>query len=201
MAHQDDEALGFAGIIQQAHAAGRKVYVAIGTNGEAVLSGTESGYCGAAVGNAATNAAYAMRRSQETVDAMGLLGLHRTPSLLTTDIIFLGYPGNGLDEIAQTNGTSWQGDPAGLHRTYGADFDGSNATCNGDFRFLLSGVHSNLTAEAMAADMESLLAVTNPSDVYTHAGFDGHVDHAKLASSLTRPRWSGEARTRGFTAR
>ena len=33
--------------------------------------------------------------------------------------------------------------------------------------------------------MESLLAVTNPSDIYAHAGFDGHLDHAKLTSSLT----------------
>ena len=144
-----------------------------------------SGYCGAAAGNPATNAEFSLRRSQETVDAMGLLGLNRTASLLTTDIIFLGYPQNGLEDIAQTNGTSWQGDSTGLHRTYGPDFDASNATCNGDFRYLLSGVHSNLTAEAMAADMESLLAVTNPSDIYAHAGFDGHPDHAKLTSSLT----------------
>ena len=33
--------------------------------------------------------------------------------------------------------------------------------------------------------MESLLAVTNPSDIYAHAPFDGHADHAKLTSSLT----------------
>jgi LmbE family N-acetylglucosaminyl deacetylase/regulation of enolase protein 1 (concanavalin A-like superfamily) len=184
-AHQDDEALGFAGVIADAKAAGRKVYVVIATNGASGLSGTASGYCGAAAGNPATNAQYSLQRSQETLDAMALLGLHWTSSLLTTDIIFLGYPQNGLEEIAQTNGTSWQGDSVGLHRTYGADFDASNATCNGDFRYLLSGQHSNLTAEAMAADMESLLAVTNPSDIYTHVGFDGNSDHVKTASSLT----------------
>jgi LmbE family N-acetylglucosaminyl deacetylase/regulation of enolase protein 1 (concanavalin A-like superfamily) len=184
-AHQDDEALGFAGVIHEAKAAGRKVYVVVATTGSSGLSGTASGYCGAAPGNPATNAGFSLLRSEETVDAMGLLGLTRTSSLLTTDIIFLGYPQNGLEEIAQTNGTSWQGDSAGLHRTYAHDFDGSNATCNGDFRYLLSGVHSDLTAEAMAADMESLLAVTNPSDIYTHAGHDGHPDHAKLSSSLT----------------
>ena len=41
VAHQDDEALGFAGVIQQARAAGRKVYVVIGTTGTNGVSGTD----------------------------------------------------------------------------------------------------------------------------------------------------------------
>jgi hypothetical protein len=116
---------------------------------------------------------------------MNLLGVERSGSLLTTEIIFFGYPQSGLQSIAETSTGTWDGDPAGLHRTYAEDFDGSNTTCNGDFRYLLDGHHSDLRAGALAGDFESLLDVTQPSDIYTHAAFDGNSDHAKLASSLT----------------
>jgi regulation of enolase protein 1 (concanavalin A-like superfamily)/LmbE family N-acetylglucosaminyl deacetylase len=184
VAHPDDEALGMTGVIHHAKAAGRRVYVAIVTNGDSGLSGTESGYCGAASGDPATNAAYGLTRLRETATAMGMLGLHWSASLMTTDIIYLGYPQLGIRPISESTGSAWEGDSSGLHRTYAEDFDGSNATCNGDFRYLLDGRHSQLKAGALAADFESLLDVTRPSDIYTHAEFDGNPDHAKLASSL-----------------
>ena len=184
VAHPDDEALGMAGVIRQAKAAGRRVYVAVVTNGDSITGGSATGYCGAAAGTAATTAQYGLRRDGETVSAMSLLGLQRTPSLLTTEIIFLGYPGNGLEEIA-ASGTGWTGDPTGLHRTYAEDADGSISTCNGDFRYLRDGVHSVLSAGALSADLDALLQITTPSDIYTHNGTDAHTDHVKVWSSLT----------------
>jgi LmbE family N-acetylglucosaminyl deacetylase/regulation of enolase protein 1 (concanavalin A-like superfamily) len=184
VAHPDDEALGMAGIIDRAKRAGRRVYVVIVTNGSSGESGSASGYCGAESGDPATSAAFGLSRHRETTSAMGLLGVQWTSNLATTEIIFLGYPQLGLVDISQTNGTSWQGDSAGLHRTWAEDFDGSNASCNGDFRYLLDGHHSNLTAEGLSADLDDLLRLTQPSDIYTHAGFDGHPDHAKVYSSL-----------------
>lgn len=183
VAHPDDEALGMAGVISSARTAGRKVVVAIVTNGEFGGGGSENGYCGAAAGDEAAAAAYGLRRDGETLEAMGLLGLQWRANLATTDIIFLGYPDGKLDEIAAA-GTPWDGDPTGLHRTYAEDSDGSIATCNGDFRFLLEGRHSELYAGALATDLDSLLDLTQPSDVYTHAAFDGNRDHAKVNSSL-----------------
>ena len=184
VAHQDDEALGFAGVIDKARAAGRRVVVAVVTNGDTGLTGTASGYCGAASGNPATNVQYGLARSAETRDAMALLGLQWTPNPATTNIIFLGYPNDGLIDIAGS-GTPWTGAASGFTRTYGADFDGSNATCNGELRYLVDGHHSDLTASALASDLELLLDVTNPSDIYTHDEHDGHADHAKVWSSLT----------------
>ncbi len=96
VAHQDDEALGYAGVIAKERAAGRRVVIALVTNGDSGLSGTASGYCGAASGNPATNVQYGLTRSAETRNAMALLGLQWTPNLATTNIIFLGYPQNGL---------------------------------------------------------------------------------------------------------
>lgn len=196
VAHPDDEALGMTGIIDHARTAGRKVYVAIVTNGDSGVSGTESGYCGAASGDPASNAAYGLTRLRETANAMDMLGLQWSASLMTTEILYLGYPQQGLRSISESTGTTWEGDASGLHRTYAEDFDGSNATCNGDFRYLLDGRHSELRAGALAADFEALLDVTRPSDIYTHAEFDGNPDHAKLASSLTAAIVRKEANVR-----
>ena len=136
-----------AGVISRAQTAGRRVYVAIVTNGDSGAPGSASGYCGAASGTPAATAAYGLQRHGETRQAMGLLGLQWSANLGTTDIIFLGYPDGKLDEIS-ASGTGWTGDATGLHRTYAADLDGSNATCNGDLRYLLSGTHSQLSAPA-----------------------------------------------------
>ncbi len=182
-AHPDDEALAASGILRSAKAAGRRVYVANVTNGDWGAAGTATGYCGTTSGTAAAAASYGLRRDREVTSAMGMLGLQWRPSLATTEIIYLGYPDGALDEIA-ASGTGWTGDATGLHRTYAEDFDGSNATCNGDFRYLLDGRHSELSAAALAADIEALLDLTRPSDIYTHVDFDGHSDHAKVGSSL-----------------
>ncbi len=53
VAHPDDEALGFSGVIESALAAGRPVYVAVVTNGAAVVSPIHSPVCGAADGGPA----------------------------------------------------------------------------------------------------------------------------------------------------
>ena len=72
------------------------------------------------------------------------------------------------------------------------------ATCNGDLRYLLSGQHSPLTSTALAADFDSLLQVTNPSDIYTLVDFDGHTDHAEVARQTAAAvrRLDGSARPR-----
>ena len=179
VAHPDDEALGFAGVIESAVAQGRPVYVAVVTNGDASQSGSDSGYCGASSGSPATTAHYGLRRDGETLAAMSLLGLVRTSDSATTRVFFLGYPDGGLQTIA-SSGAGWTGDASGLHRTYAEDGDGSNSSCNGDLHYQLSGVHAPLSASGLSGDLDSLIALTRPADVYTNAAFDGHPDHATL---------------------
>jgi LmbE family N-acetylglucosaminyl deacetylase len=178
-AHPDDEALGMAGIIAHTQSSGRPIYVAIVTHGEALNGGTASPHCGAAAGTKAGHARLGLIRDSETVAAMALLKLPWTQSVSTSRVFFLGYPDTGLTAIADSH-VSWTGAATGLHETYAEDGDGSTATCNGDFRFLLSGHHSPLSASALATDIDALVAMVRPTDVYTHAEIDSHTDHAEV---------------------
>ena len=181
VAHGDDALLGMAGVIRRAAQEGRRVYVAAATNGDEPQIGDLSGYCGAADGNGATTAARGLALSRETMTAVGLLGLEYSTDLGATELIFLGYPNDSLTSIAQLGGAPWVGGGSGLGRTYGEDDDGDNATCNGELRHLLDGRHSQLTATDLAADFDALLQLTQPSDIYTLAEFDGHPDHSEVA--------------------
>ncbi len=122
---------------------------------------------------------------------MEVLGLHWSADPRRSDVLLLGYPDLGLTQIAAAE-SSWPDDAAGLHHTYAEDFDRVGATCNGDLRYLLDGRHAQLTAHALAADLDAVLDLTRPADVYTHADFDGHPDHdevsRQVAAALARSR-------------
>jgi LmbE family N-acetylglucosaminyl deacetylase/regulation of enolase protein 1 (concanavalin A-like superfamily) len=181
-AHPDDESLGMAGIIDRAKSTGRRVYVAIVTNGEGSSLETTASYCNGPA-DAAGAAGYALMRDEEARNAVSVLGLTWSPNLSQTELIFLGYPGGRMRDVGSGD-IPLENSVTGIQRTFANDFDGSNATCNGDFRYLLSGTHSVFTASALRADLDSLLAMTAPSDVYTHAAFDGHLDHAEIAKQI-----------------
>jgi LmbE family N-acetylglucosaminyl deacetylase len=178
-AHPDDEALGMAGIIERAHAQGRRVMVAILTNGEGSSTDTAAGECGAPGTSEQRAAAYGLVRDGESRQAMDLLGLDWSADLDETELVYLGYTGMRVTDVAQAD-TPLTNDITGLHRTYAEDFDNDPATCNGDFRYLLNGQHSNLSAASLAGDLDALMDLVEPSDVYTHAGFDGHPDHSEI---------------------
>jgi LmbE family N-acetylglucosaminyl deacetylase len=181
VAHGDDAFLGMAGMMYRHKLAGRRVYLAVATNGDQPQEGTLSGYCGAADGNPATTAHHGLTLAAETMEASGLLGMSYSTNLAQTDIFFLGYPNFGLAPISEAVSAPWQGGGTGLQRTYAEDLDGSIATCNGDLRYLISGQHSGFTAAALAADFDAVIDRTDPSDVYTLAEFDGHADHAEVS--------------------
>lgn len=182
VAHPDDEALGFAGVIARHRAAGRRVRVAVVTNGDATAGGRlPLRFCGAPRGRGAKIARYGTCRGQETVDAMRLLGLEWSLDANASDVLFLGYPNYALETIAAAD-EPWTDDASGLHRTYA--LGRSWRSCEGDLRFLVDGRHSRLTAAALAADVRLLLELTSPTDVYTHLEADGHPDHAETARQL-----------------
>ena len=177
--HPDDEALGAAGIVNRAVAQGRRVVVAVVSNGDDVSNPGIGGECEAPGTTEAGVAAHGLRRNRETLAAMGLLGLTWSSDLEATDVVFLGYPGTRLSDVAGAT-TPWTNDLSGLHHTYAEDGDASVATCNGDFAYLRTGAHAPLTGASLAADFDALLELVEPSDVYTHAWFDGHPDHAEV---------------------
>jgi LmbE family N-acetylglucosaminyl deacetylase len=72
VAHPDDEALGFAGVIKSAITAGRPVYVAVVTNG-ATEGGLTDPTCGVLDPAKAGIAARALQRDGETKAAMAFL--------------------------------------------------------------------------------------------------------------------------------
>jgi LmbE family N-acetylglucosaminyl deacetylase len=178
VAHPDDEVLGFAGVIARARTEGRRVRVAIVTNGDdRALGRVPLGFCGARPGWPTRVARLGVSRGRETIAAMALLGLRFTRDPRSSDVFLLGYPNHGLEPIALAE-APWEGDRTGLHRTYAAG--GGWRRCDGDFSRLLRGRHSRFCASDLARDLDDLLDLAQPSDVYTHAEFDGHPDHAEL---------------------
>lgn len=178
VAHPDDEALGFAGVIARARSEGRRIYIAVVTNGDDRAHGRlPLRFCGAPRGRPARVARLGVRRGSETLKAMSLLGLRHSRDPKASDVFLLGYPNYGLETIAGSD-APWTGDATGLHRTYAAA--GAWHRCDGDLSNLLRGRHSQHCMADLARDLDDLLELTGPSDVYTHVEFDGHPDHAEL---------------------
>ena len=182
VAHPDDEVLGFAGVIARARAQGWRVRVAVVTNGDdRALGRVPLSFSGARPGWPARVSRLGIRRGKETIAAMALLGLRFTRDPRTSDVLLLGYPNYGLEQIARSE-APWEGDRTGLHRTYAAG--GKWRPSNGDFSHLLRGRHSRLCAADLARDFDDLVELGRPTDVYTHAEFDGHPDHAEVHRQL-----------------
>jgi LmbE family N-acetylglucosaminyl deacetylase len=178
VAHPDDEALGFAGVIAGARAKGRRVCVAIVTNGDdRALGRLPLRFCGCPRGRPASIARLGLCRGRETIEAMALLGLSFSRDPLDSEIFFLGYPNYSLEEIVRST-EPWMDDQTRLHRTYATG--GAWWRCDGDVSYLLRGQHSRLYINDLQRDIDDLLKLTQPSDVYTHVEFDGHPDHAEV---------------------
>jgi LmbE family N-acetylglucosaminyl deacetylase len=152
--------------------------------------------CGATAGRPAIAASVGITRGGETIHAMAALGLGWSADPKASDVLLLGYPNLRLVAIAGATEPITT-DEAGLHHTYAARGDG--AGCDGDLRFRLDGRHGELSARALAADLDAVLALARPTDVYTHAVFDGHPDHAEVfrqvEAALTRARFAGTLHT------
>ena len=126
-------------------------------------------------------AAVGITRGAETIRAMALLGLRWAAEPASSDVLLLGYPNMKVHEVAEAT-APFDGDPSGLHHTYAAGSD--PVRCDGDLRSRLSGHPSPLTGAALAADLDAVVALARPTDVYTHVAFDGHPDHAEVARQV-----------------
>ena len=151
--HPDDEALIASGIVSRAKQNGDLVKVVMATNGDCKV------------------ASLAQQRQQETVSAMGVLGL--SPN----DVIFLGYPDCGLREMYYNYtapGTQYTSQ-AGRSRTYG--FEGLGRT---DYHSYIYGAPAVYNKASMLQDIRTVLLNYRPQDVYVTSAWDDHTDHHTL---------------------
>jgi LmbE family N-acetylglucosaminyl deacetylase len=171
--HPDDETLMAAGVIARERTAGRRVAVAIVTNGD--LSCERDGYL----------------REAESVAAMKRLGLREE------DIFFLGYPDGHLDELGH------EPLPPVTHRDPARGCIAGNTTYAGrgaggtDVHSLLTGRPAAFTSDALVFDLRSLVARLGPRDVYVSHPIDEHPDHAFVYAYLRRALETGVAGVAG----
>ena len=151
--HPDDECLQTAGVIRSAAAAGAEVSVCFATNGEY-----------AAESDAAVRAA----ESRQVLAALGVPAER---------VWFLGYPDTGMPYGESFLRRLYDGG-TGLTSRWGRR---ETWTPEGrDFRFLRSGRHGSYTAEGVRRDLQELLEILKPDEVYTSAPGDCHGDHDAL---------------------
>lgn len=151
--HPDDEALATSGVIYQARQAGKTVKVVVATNGDCEAHG---------IGHT---------REQETVSAMGLLGL------APDDVIFLGYADCGLREMYYyytTPGSQFTS-AAGFNRTYA--YEGLGRT---DFHTYMFGAPAPYSGYSILQDLTVLLRYYKPQDLYVTSAYDDNIDHFAL---------------------
>lgn len=98
--HPDDESLGTGGIIQKALEKNASVQVVMMTNGDD-MNTTSFKYFLKSINNSNYNGSIGDLRYNETLKATSALGLSKN------NIIFLGYPDNGLKSMLETN---WDND-------------------------------------------------------------------------------------------
>lgn len=149
-AHPDDETLIASSVLYQAKQHGETVKVVIVTNGDCQAP---------AIGHT---------REQETMAAMGLLGL------AADDVIFLGYPDCGLRELYYyyTSPTSQFTSAAGFTQTYA--YEGLGRT---DYHSYMYGAPASYSGYSLLQDIRTILKNYNPQDIYLTSVYDDSTDH------------------------
>jgi LmbE family N-acetylglucosaminyl deacetylase len=162
--HPDDEVIGTGGVLQQALAAGKRVRVVFVTNGDAYPDAASALFNEAI---AALRPIDYLRmsavRQREAIAADGALGV--SPSSL----VFLGYPDGALAGLYAGAGAPLRSPTTGLTATYGL--------VRADYHTLAHGRAAPYDGAAALADVEEILAVSRPAQVYLPDPADQHPDH------------------------
>jgi len=148
-AHPDDESLMAAGIIRSAINNGDQVNVVIMTNGD---------------GNGGLTMGFT--RMQESVNAMGVLGVNEN------NVIFLGYPDGLLSPLYRNPTTLTTSSSTGLSSTYA-----NRGLGRVDYHYYAFGVHGSYMGTTVLQDLTSLFQTFAPDEIYTHQFYDAHQDH------------------------
>lgn len=154
--HEDDEVLGFAGIIQQTRERGDVVKVVLLTNGD---------YFGEYLGPV---------RIKESIDALAHLGVKQS------DVIVMGYGDLLLESFFSTKETKKvQTAKSGRSETSGNTEIGAY-----EYHYLNTKSHAQYTSVNFKRDLYEVIRTYRPAEFYTTHDQEWHPDH-KAAYWLT----------------
>lgn len=182
--HPDDETLGCAGILHQSLKRGRRVKVVLFTNGD--------GFPAAA--------SLVARKPVDRLDEKDFRELARfrqTQSLeafralggSAEDVVFLGYPDAGLDQVYRTRGaTPFRQRYTGASGTYGA--------ARPDYHSSIHGAAAPYTYDAVLGDVTDLIRELHPERICVTHEQDRHPDHQAafrfVRDAVERAGYGGE---------
>lgn len=160
--HPDDEAIGCAGVIQQALAAGAQVWVVYMTNGDGFRLAAERQYRQPKP-TPQQYIQFGEMRQQEARRAMRILGL------ADWRVTFLGYPDRGMDALWRSSWEPWNAVTSYYTETNTNPYRDS----------LRPG--SVYCGQNVLRDVKTILRQTVPTHVYVTYPADDHPDHSATA--------------------
>jgi LmbE family N-acetylglucosaminyl deacetylase len=156
--HPDDEVLSCGGLIYNEVRKGKRVKIVVVTNGEASMDGTELYYGHKPDTQEFIDIGYV--RQKESISAMKILGLE------TNDIIFLGYPNDGLMDILSS-------DVFSKDNPYKSKFTNFDRVAYKDSY----NMGAPFCKESYFDDIKSIFKEYKPRTIYLPHPLDSHLDH------------------------
>lgn len=171
--HPDDEALGCAGVLRRALSNGDEVRVVVATCGDAYRGAKlafEESFPSRSYDRDGDNdfdmLDYGIMRSGETLAAMAAVGLKMS------DVVFLGYPDAGLDNLWTSS------------EVYLSGFTSvSEVPESYDFAY---NVGASYQRESILADVKNQIQEFGPTVIYSPTDTDHHQDHWALAKFVNQ---------------
>lgn len=155
--HSDDEAIGCAGVMMNAIAAGKRVGVVVVTNGDGFPQAASAVSKKPADQLVASDyVALTSLRQKHSIDAMRSLGLR------ADDLIFLGYPDGPLSKVYEANGT----EPVRSAFTLKSETYGGVVP---DYHTRVHGRPAPYTKASLVDDLAEIIRARKPQEIYvTH---------------------------------
>jgi LmbE family N-acetylglucosaminyl deacetylase len=163
--HPDDEALGCAGILRQALASGKRVKIAVFTNGDGF-----PGFAGRLAGKPAERLTpgdfveLARYRQSQSIAALKALGGR------PEDLVFLGYPDSGLTQVYQARSS-------GPFRQKFTERSETYGVAKRDYHTDVHGRAAPYTRASALGDVVELIRTFRPSRICVTSPADSHPDH------------------------
>lgn len=184
--HPDDAVLCCAGVIQQAIVQGKKVLVIDITNGDDFASAAAQVFGKPQQSLTPKDMIrFARIRQTEELRALRVLGL------VPANVIFLGYPDGGLDDVYRAQNEPYFHPLTQKYATYEAR--------KPDYHSSLHRIPALYTQAYALADITEIIQKTNPSEIYVTSDMDEALDHRAafwlVRDSLRSLRYAGRLST------
>jgi LmbE family N-acetylglucosaminyl deacetylase len=163
--HPDDEALGCAGIVRQALARGKRVKIALFTNGDG-FPGVASLIARKPVEQLAPEDYLELARFRQVQSLAALQALGGKPG----DLEFLGYPDAGLDQVYLSRG------PAPFEQKFTRKSE-TYGPAQQDYHCAVHGRPASYTYASALADVVGLIGTFRPGRICVTSEADRHRDH------------------------